>query len=217
MKQNGKKLSSQNGKSKSLAGNDNGKATNGKGEAKKITVEREPFLFQLYAEGRAYRFMVTAFTEEYRETIGLSTIHNFIQKNLEKANQYRDAFYENKKAIPLANSSVRLHRMHEKAEKLGAKIDEILLMNPRQWQELNIALLMREWRELIAQLQDEAGDKITKFKGEGLPPISNYFGDVIVNTYADKAIEARRKEGASSGNRLKTAGFSDFGNPLSSN
>ena len=166
--------------------------------------------------GESYKSIAEAFTKEY-ESIDPSAIFKYAIHYPEEVQSFKDEFYANVKAIPIANAKVRIEKLRQVADRLQERLLEIIGYEARSWAELNLAPLVRAWKELHEQIQDEAGDKVQKFNGEGLPPISNYFGDVIVNTYADKAIEARRKEGASPGNRLKASGFSDFGNPISGN
>ena len=216
MKQNGKKLSSQNGKSKSLVTNGKSNNGNGNGKLKKILPERKPLILHMLAMGESYKSIAEAFTKEF-ESIDPSAIFKYATHYPEEVQSFKDEFYANVKAIPIANAKVRIEKLRAVADRLENRLMEFLDYTPMFWKDVNLASLIKAWKELHEQIQDEAGDKVQKFRGEGLPPISNYFGDVIVNTYADQVVEARSKETVASGNRLKTAGFSDFGNPLSGN
>lgn len=181
----------------------------------KMILEREPFVYKLWARGKSYRSIAKAFSEEYEE-IDHSTIFVFIKEHSEEAKAFKEEFYVNIKAIPIANSVCRIEELEDTRAELKDAIHSIMNYEPRLWEELNLASLIRELRGLTEQIQDEAGDKVTKLKGEGMGGDQHfYFGDDVIDKFADQALKARAKEGADSGDRFKEDRFSDSRNPLS--
>lgn len=185
------------------------------GYEKKITDERKPFVFQQRAVGESCQKIADAFGEEY-EKIDQSSINHFLRDHPE---EYQSWLQVNlKEDVRLANAKARILGCQKIADKLSESILDIIESIPKsQWDTIHLAGLVKEYRELLAQIQDESGDKVHKFKGEGLAGSNIVFGDQIVNAYADQVIEERTKESADPGNRFKAIRFSDSGNSLSDN
>lgn len=177
---------------------------NGNSRAKKIISERQPFIFELWARGKSYRFMAEEFTREFKEKIDHISIFKFIRDNFEQAKAFRDEFYANIKAIPIANASVRVKELSLMAETLGLKLYEIMTYTPKLWESLKLAGLVNAWKDLLEQIQDEAGDKVQKFKGEGLASqqTNYYLGEKFVNEIGDKIIAETKSQIRSPGNRF---------------
>lgn len=211
----GRRSSCQNQNDSKTKSNKKGKV----GAPGKMIFERHPFVYKLWARGKSYRSIAKAFTKEYEE-IDHSTIFVFIKEHFEEAQAFKEEFYVNIKAIPIANSVCRIEELEDTRTELKDAIHSIMDYEPRLWEELNLASLIRELRGLTEQIQDEAGDKVTKLKGEGMGGDfhqHNYFGDETINEFADKAIQARAKKGTDSRDRFKASRLSDSGNSLSDN
>lgn len=184
------------------------------GYEKKITDERKPFVFQRRATGDSCQKIADAFGEEY-EKIDQSSINHFLRDHPE---EYQSWLQSNiKEDIRLANAKARILSCQKIADKLSESILDIIEDVPKgQWDEINLPALIKQYRELLVQIQDESGDKVHKFKAEGITG-DLVFGDKVINAFADKTVQARVKETTDPGNRFKKAGFSDFGNSLSDN
>lgn len=182
---------------------------------KKITDEREDFVYERHAKGWSCQKIADDFEHEYQESVTQSGVNRFLHRNEEKYQSWiRDS---DCKKIRLANRIARILELQQMAEKLGKAILEIIEEVPKgQWDDIHVSGLVKQYRELLAQIQDESGDKVHKVKAEGITG-DFIFGDKTINVFADKTVEARTKETVDSGNRFKKAGLSDFGNSLSGN
>lgn len=202
---------------KSSKSNGGNKSTNNNnlGKRLKIPPENEPFVWLMLAQGRSLQVTADAYTEQFEVKVSKSGIQKHRDTNRVAYDKFREDWYADVKAEPIANSRARVVELWDMAEKLKVDIVKILNYEPREWQDLSVTSLMAEFRHFLDQIRDEAGDKS---KAGDIPtqPIQNYFGDVTINALADKTLEARRKEVPDSGNRLKAGGFLDSGNSISS-
>ena len=180
---------------------------------RKITEEHEPFIFEQRAKGFSYRGLADALKEEYNVLVDHTSIFYYFRSHIEG---YR-AYLSDLKEVRLANAKARIFGLQQMAEKLSESIFNIIQTVPKkQWDAIHLAGLIREYRELLAQIQDEVGDKIHKVKAEGITG-DLIFGDKVINAFADKAIKARIETTADPGNRVKAFRFSDSRNSLSGN
>lgn len=181
---------------------------------KKIADERKPFIFERVMAGVPGTVIAEEFGEVY-EPIDQSSLNQFLRERPEEYKAWRDLNF--KDDVRLADRKARILALQRKVDLLGRKIDEILKeISTRQFGEASLALLLREYREYVAQIQDESGDKVHKIKADGITG-DLVFGDKVVNAFADKTVEARVKETTDPRNRFKKAGLSDFGNSISGN
>jgi len=204
-------LANHNQKSSCRIGKSKSSHTNGKtksngnsrlGTPSKITVDRQPFVYEAWVRGKSYRDIAEMFSKEY-EPIDHSTIFVFIKEYFEEAKKFREEFYANIKAIPIANAPVRIKELEDTRTKLKGAIDKIMVYEPRQWDTLNLASLVRELRGLTEQIQDEAGDKIQKVKGEGMASpiqIFNYMPGVLADVNGSERVSVKASGDRFSGN-----------------
>jgi len=187
----------------------NGKYRNG--SPNKITIDRQPFVYELWARGKTYRTIADLFSREY-ETVRHTTIFLFIKEHFEEAKAFREQFYANIKAIPIANAPVRIKELEDTRIKLKKIIEEMMDDAP---QALNLSSLIRELRGLTEQIQDEAGDRIQKFKGDGFNSHRHfYLGDTVVNEITDRVLTETRSEVGMAGARFKENRVFNSENPL---
>lgn len=177
------------------------KKSNNIGNAKKILPEHQPFVWQWLAEGRTYQKTADLLKEEFNIQITFNGVYDYQKRHDEEWKEYLGKIKE----VRLANAKARILERQRIGNKLRDKIIEILDMPPRFWKDLNVALLIREFNSLLEQIQDEAGDKITKLKGEGFDSHQHfYLGDKLVNEIADQAVsEETGPEIRVSGDRFK--------------
>jgi len=101
--------------------------------------------------------------------------------------------------------------LQQKIYKLSKKIDWIFdSVVAGQWGDAGLSSLLKELREYVAQIQDESGDKVHKFKGEGFANQQHfYLGDSVVNKIADEAVKEAGQTVRVSGDRFKKNRLSD--------
>jgi hypothetical protein len=151
----------------------------------KITLEREPFVFDLRVKGESYPNIATAFEKEYNVPIDPSGIFRHLKDN-PRFEAFAKEFYGNIKAIPIANASCRIEKLRNMADRLEDKIMEITDLPPKQWEGFNLSGLLREWRGMIEQIQEEAGDKHKEGQGQSQPiQIFNYIPGVLQDVRSD--------------------------------
>lgn len=188
------------------------KNSNNKGNTKKILPEHQPFVWLWLGEGRTYQKTADLLKERFNIQITFNGVYDYQKRHDEEWKEYLAKIKE----VRLANAKCRILERQRIANKLRDKIIEILDMPPIFWKDLSVASLIREFNGLLEQIQDESGDKVHKFKGEGMGGDQHfYFGDDVIDKFADEALKARAKEGADSGDRFKEDRFSDSRNSVS--
>jgi len=190
------------------------KNSNNKGTTKKIFPEHQPFVWLWLAEGQTYQKTADLLKEKFNIQITFNGVYDYQQRHWEDWEEYLAKIKE----VRLANAKARILERQRIANKLRDKIIEILDMPPIFWKDLNVASLIKEHNALLTQIQDESGDKIHKFKGEGMGGDQHfYLGDKLVNEIADKVLNTRAKEVQRPRDRFKADRLSDSGSSLSDN
>lgn len=179
---------------------------------KKILPDHQPFVFLWLAAGKTYQAIAELFKQEFKITITFNGVYDYHQRH--KA-EY-ELFLKDIKEVRLANAKARIIELQTMTEKLRDRIFDILDMSPKYWKDLKVSSLIARFNDLIAQMHEQSGDKVEKFKGEltGDPAL---FGDKVINVFADKTLAARAEEVTDPGNRLKKIRLSDTGSLISGN
>ena len=176
-----------------------------------ITPERETWVFERRLEGMHFETMAEEFEKVFDVSISFHRLSQLITDNPERWKDYLSKLQD----LRLANRKARISDLQKIADKLKEKIEDALdSMPPRQFKEMGLAELIREHSNLLARIQDECGEKIHKFAGEGNNSI--IFGDVIVNQIAEQTLSARKVELAE-GNGSQKNRFFDPRSSLSNN
>lgn len=188
--------------------------SNNNGNTKKIFPEHQPFVWLWLAEGRTYQKTADLLKEKFKIQITFNGVYDYQKRHNEEWKEYLAKIKE----VRLANAKPRILERQRIANKLRDKILEILDMAPIFWKDLNVASLIKEFNNLLEQIQDESGDKVHKFKGEGMGGdrhFHQYFGDDAIDKFAEQTLKARAKEGTDSRDRIKANRFSDPGSSVS--
>lgn len=222
---NSKKKRSGNSSKKNNRGKSNCRKATSSNKTKKIKQEyvlgdaHEDFIFERRAKSVSYRKVADQLVkaEEFPEikSVDHTTVFDFFKKREERYQGWiRD---DDCKKIRLANRIARILELQQMVEKLGESIlDIIATVAKSQWDAIHLSALIKQYRELLAQIQDESGDKVHKVKAEGITG-DLVFGDKVINAFADKTVQARVKETTDPGNRFKALRLPDTGSSLSDN
>lgn len=182
---------------------------------KKILPEYYPFIYQNVASGKTYEEAAGAVKDEFGVSVTRQAIGALLLRNQE---DYR-AYLAELKDVRTANAKARLLDMEKVADKLKDRLAEIMGFVPNLWTKLQLSKLINCYVNLMEQIAVDSGDRRQGDKrsdSAGLN-LTQYFGDTVINAFADQAIEARAKETPDSRNRIKTLGFLDSGDSISDN
>lgn len=173
--------------------------------------EHEPFVWQCLGEGRTYEKTAELLKEKFSVIISMNGVYDYQHRHWSDWEDYLAKIKE----VRLANAKPRILERQRIANKLRDKIIEILDMPPIFWKDLNVAALIREFNSLLEQIQDESGDKVHKFKGEGFANHQHYYlGDTVVNQIADETVGEARSPTGDSRSSFKKNRFSNSEDPL---
>lgn len=133
------------------------KTYKGNNQLRVITEEREPFVFQLAIKGKGCPEIAKRFAEKFGVTIDQSNVNRHLKKPAYK--KFKDEWLSNVKQEPMSYARYRIDERREIADDLKPKIVEILALPARSWQEFHLGILIREYRNILNDIAEEAGDK----------------------------------------------------------